>query len=234
MVGRGANGAGWPGAPVGGAEVDGRANGAGIAPGCVGRGGARGDAAIGVVGLGGTGDAGRDMGGVGCVVGRDGGGGGGAGAAAGGGTGVGRAGAGAGIENAGVARAAGVARGGVIGDGIAGAGGGGVGRGGGGCTGVDAGVGMRGTDPETRPDGPDVRAAEAAVACIGGAPELDVAKSLRSSAPAETVMTPPHTEQRARMAVPGSFAGLTRNTERHSGQVTFIRGLRRARRSSVR
>ena len=39
--------------------------------------------------------------------------------------------------------------------------------------------------------------------------------------PAEIVMTPPHTEQRARTVVEGTFAGSTRKIERHSGQETF-------------
>ena len=39
--------------------------------------------------------------------------------------------------------------------------------------------------------------------------------------PDEIVMTPPHTEHRARTIVDGSFAGSTRNVERHSGQETF-------------
>src|SRR5262249_31505351 len=39
--------------------------------------------------------------------------------------------------------------------------------------------------------------------------------------PAEIVMTPPHTEQRARTVLDGTFAGSTRKTDRHSGQETF-------------
>jgi len=39
--------------------------------------------------------------------------------------------------------------------------------------------------------------------------------------PAEIVMTPPQTEQRARTMADGTFAGSTRKTERHSGQETF-------------
>jgi len=39
--------------------------------------------------------------------------------------------------------------------------------------------------------------------------------------PAEIVITPPQTEQRARTAADGTFAGSTRKTERHSGQETF-------------
>ena len=55
--------------------------------------------------------------------------------------------------------------------------------------------------------------------------------SVRTSVPAAIVITPPHTEQRARTLVSASFAGSTRNTERHSGHVTFIEGLPPARRS---
>jgi len=39
--------------------------------------------------------------------------------------------------------------------------------------------------------------------------------------PVATLMTPPHTEQRARTDVGGNLAGSTRKTERHSGQETF-------------
>lgn len=39
--------------------------------------------------------------------------------------------------------------------------------------------------------------------------------------PADTVITPPQTEHRARTIVDGTFAGSTRKTERHSGQETF-------------
>lgn len=237
IVGRGANGADGPAAPgVGGADVDGRANGAGMDPGCTGRGGAAGAAATGVMGRGGTGDIGRgaDAGAAGVGA-----------TAAGGGAGVGRT-AGAGIANAGVARAggggtatrgvprAGVARGGVIGDGTT-LGGAGVGRAGGACAGIEvAGVGIGGTGPDILPDGPDVRGGVTSAALATGAAAMAGAKSVRWSAPADTVITPPQIEQRARIAVPGNFAGSTRKTERHSGQVTFIRGLRRALRSSVR
>lgn len=39
---------------------------------------------------------------------------------------------------------------------------------------------------------------------------------------ADTGITPPHTEQRALTAAPTTLAGSTRNTDRHSGQDTFI------------
>jgi len=39
-------------------------------------------------------------------------------------------------------------------------------------------------------------------------------------------ITPPQTEHRARTPVDGTLAGSTRNTERHSGQLTFMRHLR--------
>jgi hypothetical protein len=39
--------------------------------------------------------------------------------------------------------------------------------------------------------------------------------------PAPRMITPPHTEQRARTPVAGIRVGSTRNTERHSGQETF-------------
>lgn len=244
-VGRGANGAGGPPVPgAGGADVDGRANGAGIDPGCAGRAGAAGDAAMGVVGRGGTGDIGRGTGGAAGVGAMAAGGGAGVGLTGGAGianAGVARAG-GTGIANPGVARAgsagvprAGVARGGVIGDGTTLSGGAGVGRAGGACAGIEvAGVGIRGTGPDILPDGPDARGGVTDAALATGAAAGAGAKSPRWSAPADTVITPPQIEQRARIAVPGNFAGSTRKTERHSGQVTFIRGLRRAPRSSVR
>lgn len=53
-----------------------------------------------------------------------------------------------------------------------------------------------------------------------GAAEFDE-NSSSMDAPAVTVMTPPHTEQRARTVVAGTLAGSTRKTERHSGQETF-------------
>jgi hypothetical protein len=37
-----------------------------------------------------------------------------------------------------------------------------------------------------------------------------------------TVMTPPHTAQRARTLAPGILPGSTRKTDRHSGQLTFM------------
>ena len=47
------------------------------------------------------------------------------------------------------------------------------------------------------------------------------AKSSSIEAPSEIVMTPPQTEQRARIAVEGTLLGSTRKTDRHSGQDTF-------------
>ena len=44
--------------------------------------------------------------------------------------------------------------------------------------------------------------------------------SIRPDSP--MAITPPHTEQRARMPASGTFAGSTRNTVPHSGQPTFI------------
>ncbi len=54
------------------------------------------------------------------------------------------------------------------------------------------------------------------------APLAAPANSARESAAPAMVITPPQIEQRARTLVPGTFAGSTRNTERHSGQVTFM------------
>ncbi len=47
------------------------------------------------------------------------------------------------------------------------------------------------------------------------------ANSSSIGAPAPTMMTPPHTEHRARTPPDGTFAGSTRNTELHSGHETF-------------
>ncbi len=61
----------------------------------------------------------------------------------------------------------------------------------------------------------------------GGAPsDMGVAagagpNSSSIGAPAPTMMTPPHTEHRARTPPDGTFAGSTRNTELHSGHETF-------------
>ena len=46
-------------------------------------------------------------------------------------------------------------------------------------------------------------------------------KSSWMDAPAAIVITPPHTEQRARIDDDGTLLGSTRKTERHSGQETF-------------
>ncbi|MEO5817747.1 MAG: hypothetical protein ABIT20_20935, partial [Gemmatimonadaceae bacterium] len=72
------------------------------------------------------------------------------------------------------------------------------------------------------------RAGSVALAAVADAAD---ANSERASAPAAIVITPPHTEQRARTLAAASFAGSTRNTERHSGQVTFIDDLPPSRRA---
>jgi hypothetical protein len=59
----------------------------------------------------------------------------------------------------------------------------------------------------------------------------DAAKSAASCAPREMVMTPPHTEQRARTLAAGTLSGSTRKTERHSGHTAFIPSLRSSPRS---
>ena len=51
------------------------------------------------------------------------------------------------------------------------------------------------------------------------------AKSSPAPARGAMVITPPHTEQRARTDAGGILAGSTRKTERHSGQETFTRYL---------
>jgi hypothetical protein len=59
-----------------------------------------------------------------------------------------------------------------------------------------------------------------AAVCDCGA-EAVKSSSMRPRSP--IAITPPHTEQRARTPASGIFAGSTRNTELHSGQVTFMR-----------
>jgi hypothetical protein len=49
-----------------------------------------------------------------------------------------------------------------------------------------------------------------------------------------TVITPPQTAHRARTDEAGILDGSTRNTDRHSGQVTFTTGLPRARSWAIR
>ena len=64
--------------------------------------------------------------------------------------------------------------------------------------------------------GADVIDAGAAAAwCFGGP------NSSSTEVPAPTVITPPHTEQRARTPEAGIFPGSTRKTDRHSGHETF-------------
>jgi hypothetical protein len=58
-----------------------------------------------------------------------------------------------------------------------------------------------------------------------GAPEVDDGATCRSSpqfTAAPTGMSPPQTEQRARIDTLVILAGSSRKTERHSGQDTFI------------
>ena len=60
----------------------------------------------------------------------------------------------------------------------------------------------------------------------GGAGTVVDAVAMCRSSPqltaAPTAMSPPHTEQRARIATLVIFAGSSRKTDRHSGQETFI------------
>jgi hypothetical protein len=100
--------------------------------------------------------------------------------------------------------------------------------------GADAGVGVRGgaAGGEAARDGAGAGARAGAggaivsppkdgMPCRAG-PAPTAANSSRASVPAPMVITPPHTEHRARTLVPGTLAGSTRNTERHSGQATFM------------
>mgnify|MGYP001555770969 CR=1 FL=1 len=65
--------------------------------------------------------------------------------------------------------------------------------------------------------------------CVGCGAGDDAVKSSSMRPRSPIAITPPHTEQRARTPASGIFAGSTRKTELHSGQVTFM--LRRSRES---
>jgi hypothetical protein len=86
-----------------------------------------------------------------------------------------------------------------------------------GCGGVGIETGGRGgsgADTDGR-----WRGGVAALCGIGA----DAVKSSSMRPRSPIAITPPHTEQRARTPASGIFAGSTRNTELHSGQVTFMR-----------
>jgi hypothetical protein len=125
--------------------------------------------------------------------------------------------------------------GGIIRRGIAGAvaaGGGAAGgaaAGGGGATGADAtgGGATAGADDAISWNG-TIGASKAGAATGtardtrgGGALTRVGANSSSTAIPMPTVMTPPHTEQRARTPAVGTFAGSTRKTDWHSGHETF-------------
>jgi len=98
-----------------------------------------------------------------------------------------------------------------------------------GCGGVGIDTGGRGgsgADTDGRWRG-GVTASCDADADAGAGAEAVKSSSMRPRSP--IAITPPHTEQRARTPARGIFAGSTRNTELHSGQVTFMR--RRSRES---
>jgi hypothetical protein len=59
---------------------------------------------------------------------------------------------------------------------------------------------------------------------VGGMAGAEGVAARAGAPPAATaaiVITPPHTEHRARTPPVGTFDGSTRNTDRHSGHVTF-------------
>ena len=60
------------------------------------------------------------------------------------------------------------------------------------------------------------------------------ANSARASMPPAIVITPPHTEHRARTRADGTFDGSTRKIDRHSGQETFMTSPPPGRRASIR
>ena len=99
---------------------------------------------------------------------------------------------------------------------------------GGGAGGITTGAELRGigaggiaTGAEIRGSGGAATAAPPPDANMGAA--IGCAKSSFATAPPLTAITPPQTEQRVRTPACGTRAGSTRKTERHSGQVTFMR-----------
>lgn len=102
----------------------------------------------------------------------------------------------------------------------------GLGNGGPSC-GPDPRRGTAGGDATAAPAAPaPARAPVIAKADAGGKPTDSSSKGGAALTPsAETSITPPQTEQRARVPVFGTLVGSTRNTDRHSGQTTFTRPL---------
>jgi hypothetical protein len=74
--------------------------------------------------------------------------------------------------------------------------------------------------------GPGVRARAGVPACVPADDVTRGAGTVGNSSPqltaAPTGISPPQTEQRARIDTLVIFAGSSRNTDRHSGQETFI------------
>ncbi len=113
---------------------------------------------------------------------------------------------------------------------------------------IDGGVGARGAGASGAACGAACGAASGAGATArGGAADTaanagaDVddevaapANSARASSPPAIVITPPHTEQRARTLADGTFDGSTRKIDRHSGQETFMTSPPPGRRASIR
>lgn len=87
--------------------------------------------------------------------------------------------------------------------------------------GVTLGAGGMATGAEIRGGGGAVTAVPPPDANMGAA--IGWAKSSFAISPPPTAITPPQTEQRVRTPACGTRAGSTRKTERHSGQVTFMR-----------
>jgi hypothetical protein len=86
-----------------------------------------------------------------------------------------------------------------------------------GCGGVGIETGGRGgSGAET-----DARWRGGVCADCGAGADAVKSSSMRPRSP--IAITPPHTEHRARTPASGIFAGSTRKTELHSGQVTFMR-----------
>ena len=86
-----------------------------------------------------------------------------------------------------------------------------------GCGGVGIDTGGRGGSGADT----DGRWRGGVAAICGDGADAVKSSSMRPRSPMP--ITPPHTEQRARTPASGIFAGSTRNTELHSGQVTFMR-----------
>src|SRR5690606_21294678 len=144
------------------------------------------------------------------------------------------AGAGAAAVAAGVANGAATAGVGCVAAGAVLRGATGVGRAGEIASGGAAGVGLGAGIAAGAAEGVAAKAGVRGAAADGAGAAGTSAKSALGAAVLTTRMIPPHTEQRARTPDSGTFAGSTRKTLRHSGQLTFINPLQAGRPPATR